>query len=148
MFFRQIPGDDLPTPPSGWFYLEPEFAERSLGGLSFPGTVVPEPSTLVLALSGLVAAAARGRRGRPRRPNQIVGRRSVLAAPEEQFSRSKRSLTRLRALSGSTEASAGDVPTIAWSAGSWRAEEWREVLGRYVVQGTDRHEARGGPPDV
>jgi PEP-CTERM motif len=73
MFFGAIPGDDLPTaPPSGWFYLEPDFRLRLLGGLTGPGSVVPdvpEPSTLVLVLSGLVAATARRRRIRPRTGN-------------------------------------------------------------------------------
>jgi PEP-CTERM motif len=65
MFFGAISGDDLPTvPPSGLFYLEPAFRYRLLGG-SMVGSVVPdvpEPSTLVLVLSGLVASAARRRR--------------------------------------------------------------------------------------
>jgi hypothetical protein len=67
MFFGGIPGDDLPTvPPAGAFYLEPAFRLRLLGGQTGPGSVVPEPSTLALVLSGLVAAAARRRRRRSR----------------------------------------------------------------------------------
>jgi hypothetical protein len=69
MFLGGGPGDDLPTvPPAGGFYLEPIFHDRLLGGQTFPGSVVPEPSTLVLVLGGLAAAEARRRRLRQRNP--------------------------------------------------------------------------------
>ncbi len=87
MFFGAIPGDDLPTvPPAGWFYLEPDFRLRLLGGLTGPGSVVPdvpEPSTLVLVLSGLVAATARRRRvvSRRRRGRRLSFRTPVVRSP-------------------------------------------------------------------
>lgn len=70
MFFNVAPGDDLPTTlVSGGFFLERFNTERALGGPVGPLSVVPEPTTAVLVLSGLVAAVARRRRlvGRHRR---------------------------------------------------------------------------------
>ena len=67
MFFFPGPGDDLPTAlPVGGFFLERFRTERALGGPVGPLSVVPEPTTAVLVLSGLVAAAARRRRRRSR----------------------------------------------------------------------------------
>jgi PEP-CTERM motif-containing protein len=70
MFFGVGPGDDLPTTlVSGGFFLERFRTERALGGPVGPLSVVPEPTTAVLVLSGLVAAVVRRRRlvGRHRR---------------------------------------------------------------------------------
>jgi hypothetical protein len=72
MFFYPGPGDDLPTAlPRGGFFLERFRTERALGGPIGPLSIVPEPTTAVLVLSGLVAAAARQRRrrSRPRTPS-------------------------------------------------------------------------------
>jgi hypothetical protein len=61
--FGFAPGDDLPTTlVSAVFYLERFRTERALGGAVGPLSVVPEPTTAVLVLSGLVAAVARRRR--------------------------------------------------------------------------------------
>jgi len=62
MFFAPGPGDDLPTAlPFGGFFLERFRTERALGGPTGPLSIVPEPTTAVLVLSGLVAATRRRR---------------------------------------------------------------------------------------